>query len=148
MALVLCAGTGQRPRLLPSLPAGGIVGKQQVARASPDGYTLVVSGLGSFIISPVFTPVPFDRDFTHIVHLGDFRTLSDLVTYAAPVTYGTTSTGSQTQLHNERFQTQAGIKMTTDRIDLVCIVGPANMPRYTPRACGRVRPSVFRLRSA
>ena len=46
--------------------AGGIVGQEQVARASPDGYTLVVSSLGSFIISPVFTPVPFDpfRDFT------------------------------------------------------------------------------------
>jgi tripartite-type tricarboxylate transporter receptor subunit TctC len=40
--------------------AGGIVGQEQVARASPDGYTLVVSSLGSFIISPVFTPVPFD----------------------------------------------------------------------------------------
>ena len=52
--------------------AGGIVGQEQVARASPDGYTLVVSSLGSFIISPVFTPVPFDpfRDFTHITYLG------------------------------------------------------------------------------
>jgi tripartite-type tricarboxylate transporter receptor subunit TctC len=110
--------------------AGGIVGQEQVARASPDGYTLVVSSLGSFIISPVFTPVPFDpfRDFTHIAYLGGqpvalfankdlpFRTLSDLVTYAksspGAVTYATISIGSQTQLLNEQFQTQAGIKMT------------------------------------
>jgi tripartite-type tricarboxylate transporter receptor subunit TctC len=60
-----------------------------------------VSSLGSFIISPVFTPVPFDpfRDFTHIAYFGgqplalfankdlSLRTLSDLVAYAksAPV---------------------------------------------------------------
>jgi tripartite-type tricarboxylate transporter receptor subunit TctC len=110
--------------------AGGIVGQEQVARAAPDGYTLVVSSLGSFIISPVFTPVPFDpfRDFTHIAYLGGqpvalfankdlpFRTLSDLVTYAkarpGAVTYATISIGSQTQLLNEQFQGQAGIKMT------------------------------------
>jgi tripartite-type tricarboxylate transporter receptor subunit TctC len=96
----------------------------------PDGYTFVVSSLGSFIISPVFTPVPFDpfRDFTHIAYLGGqpvalfankdlpFRTLSDLVTYAkarpGAVTYATISIGSQTQLLNEQFQAQAGIKMT------------------------------------
>ena len=110
--------------------AGGIVGQEQVARASPDGYTLVVSSLGSSIISPVFTPVPFDpfRDFTHIAYLGGqpvalfgnkelpFRTLSDLVTYAkarpGALTYATISIGSQTQLLNEQFQAQAGIKMT------------------------------------
>src|SRR5262249_49135024 len=86
--------------------------------------------LGSFIISPVFTPVPFDpfRDFTHIAYLGGqpvalfantdlpFRTLSDFVTYEkarrGAVTYATISIGSQTQLLNEQFQAQAGIKMT------------------------------------
>ena len=110
--------------------AGGIVGQEQVARASPDGYTLVVSSLGSFIISPVFTPVPFDpfRDFTHIAYLGGqpvtlfankdlpLRTLSDLVAYVksrpGAVTYATISIGSQTQLLSEQFQAQAGIKMT------------------------------------
>lgn len=110
--------------------AGGIVGQEQVARAAPDGYTFVVSSLGSFIISPVFTPVPFDpfRDFTHIAYLGGqpvalfankdlpYRTLPDLVAYAKPrpgaVTYATISIGSQTQLLNEQFQAQAGIKMT------------------------------------
>src|SRR5262245_28193101 len=52
--------------------AGGIIGQEQVARAAPDGYTFVVSSLGSFIINPVFTPVGFDpfRDFTHIAYLG------------------------------------------------------------------------------
>jgi tripartite-type tricarboxylate transporter receptor subunit TctC len=110
--------------------AGGIVGQEQVARAAPDGYTFVVSSLGSFIISPVFTPVPFDpfKDFTHIAYLGGqpvalfankavpYRTLPELVTYAksrpGSVTYATISIGSQTQLLNEQFQAKAGIKMT------------------------------------
>src|SRR5262245_21224214 len=95
------------------LGAGGIVEQEQVARAAPDGYTFVVSSLGSFIISPVFTPVPFDplRDFTHIAYLGGqpvalfankalpYRTLPELVAYAksqpGPVTYATVSIGSQ-----------------------------------------------------
>ncbi len=110
--------------------AGGIIGQEQVARAAPDGYTFVVSSLGSFIISPVFTPVPFDpfKDFTHVAYLGGqpvalyahngapYRTLAELVAYAkarpGAVTYATISIGSQTQLLNEQFQQQAGIKMT------------------------------------
>ena len=134
-ALMLCAGMAPAAALASRVVvehrsgAGGIVGQEQVARASPDGYTLVVSS-GSFIISPVFTPVPFDpfRDFTHIAYLGGqpvalfankdlpFGTLSDLVAYAksrpGALTYATISIGSQTQLLNEQFQTQAGIKMT------------------------------------
>src|SRR5262249_45917999 len=75
---------------------GGIIGQEQVARATPDGYTLVISSLGSFIINPAFTPVAVDlfKDFTHIAYLGGqpivlfvgkearYRTLSDLVAFA------------------------------------------------------------------
>jgi tripartite-type tricarboxylate transporter receptor subunit TctC len=109
--------------------AGGIIGQEQVARAAPDGYTLVISSLGSFVINPVFTPVPFDpfKDFTHIAYLGGqpvvlmankdlpYKSLGELVTYAkvhpGAVSYATISIGSQTQLLNELFQRQAGIKM-------------------------------------
>jgi len=109
--------------------AGGIIGQEQVARAAPDGYTLVISSLGSFVINPVFTPVPFDpfKDFTHIAYLGGqplvlmankdlpYKTLGELVTYAkahpSAVSYATISIGSQTQLLNELFQRKAGITM-------------------------------------
>jgi tripartite-type tricarboxylate transporter receptor subunit TctC len=109
--------------------AGGIIGQEQVARAAPDGYTLVISSLGSFVINPVFTPVPFDpfKDFTHIAYLGGqpvvlmankdlpYKSLSELVTYAkehpGAISYATISVGSQTQLLNELFQRKAGIKM-------------------------------------
>jgi tripartite-type tricarboxylate transporter receptor subunit TctC len=51
--------------------AGGLIGSQQVAKAPPDGYTLVISGIGSHVIAPVennsFDPM---KDFTHIALLG------------------------------------------------------------------------------
>ena len=48
--------------------AGGIIGSREVAKAVPDGYTLVVSGIGSHVIAPVDTPGSFDpmKDFTHV----------------------------------------------------------------------------------
>ncbi len=52
---------------------GGIVGSAQVARAEPDGYTLLISSLASHAIAPALNPNPgFDslRDFTHIAYLG------------------------------------------------------------------------------
>ncbi len=109
--------------------AGGVTGQAQVARAAPDGYTLVISSLGSFIINPAFTPVPLDpfKDFTHIAYLGGQpnvmiankdlpqKTLADVVAYAktnpGAVNYATISFGSQTQLLAVMLQTAAGISM-------------------------------------
>jgi tripartite-type tricarboxylate transporter receptor subunit TctC len=53
--------------------AGGLIGSATVATADPDGYTLVVSGIASHVIAPVFNANPgYDgvRDFTHIAYLG------------------------------------------------------------------------------
>ena len=52
--------------------AGGMIGSKEVAKAMPDGYTLVVSGVGSHVIAPVDQPGTFDpiKDFTHIAMLG------------------------------------------------------------------------------
>jgi len=53
--------------------AGGVLGSELVAKAAPDGYTLVVSGIASHVIAPHLPQgTPYDplRDFTHIALFG------------------------------------------------------------------------------
>jgi tripartite-type tricarboxylate transporter receptor subunit TctC len=52
--------------------AGGTLGSMIVAKAAPDGYTLVLSGIGSHVIAPLqlangMNPM---KDFTHLALLG------------------------------------------------------------------------------
>lgn len=52
---------------------GGLVGTESVARAEPDGFTLMVSGIPTHVLGPAMNKnVGFDamRDFTHIAYFG------------------------------------------------------------------------------
>src|SRR5437660_162192 len=51
---------------------GGLVGTEAVARAEPDGPTLMVSGIPTHVLGPAMKNVAFDplRDFTHIAYFG------------------------------------------------------------------------------
>ena len=51
---------------------GGLIGGEAAARAEPDGYTLMASGMPSHVIAPAMNPARFDpvRDFTHIAYFG------------------------------------------------------------------------------
>src|ERR1041384_7122865 len=53
--------------------AGGALGSELVAKAAPDGYTLVVSGIASHVLAPAIQGTPYDpvRDFTHIALFGE-----------------------------------------------------------------------------
>lgn len=53
--------------------AGGTLGAGRVARAAPDGYTLIVSGIPIQVLAPAMNKnVGYDpmRDFTHIAYFG------------------------------------------------------------------------------
>jgi len=52
---------------------GGLIGTEAVARAAPDGTTLLVSGIPSLVLAPAMNKnASFDpiKDFTHIAYLG------------------------------------------------------------------------------
>ncbi|MDB5746679.1 MAG: tripartite tricarboxylate transporter substrate binding protein [Massilia sp.] len=110
--------------------AGGVTGSAVVAKAAPDGYTLVISGIGSHAIAPsLATKLPFDamRDFTHIAVLGGppnvlavhpsvpARNLKEFVAYAkaqkGKLNYGSPGNGTQGHLFAENFKQITGTPM-------------------------------------
>src|SRR5882672_6006218 len=108
--------------------AGGVVGSDLVAKAPPDGYTLVVSGIASHVIAPHLpNGTPYDplKDFTHIALFGrppavvavnpslPARRRKEFVALAkekpGTLTYGSPGPGTQGQLVMELFKRVAGI---------------------------------------
>jgi len=111
--------------------AGGVVGSELVAKAAPDGYTLVVSGVASHCIAPAMSKsFPFDplRDFTHIALFGGppgvlvinpslpAKDLKQFIAYAkaenGKLAYGSPGNGTQGHLIAEQLKQVAGIEMT------------------------------------
>jgi tripartite-type tricarboxylate transporter receptor subunit TctC len=107
--------------------ASGTIGSDLVAKATPDGYTLVVSGIGSHVVAPAATPTPYDpmRDFAHIAFLGGFpaalsvpaasgaRTVKEFVTRSAAegITCGTPGLGTHAHLIALLFGQKSGAKL-------------------------------------
>src|SRR5918992_1340847 len=108
--------------------AGGALGSDLAAKAAPDGYTLVVSGIASHVIAPLlpqgtqYDPV---RDFTHVAMFGGppavlavnpslkVKDLREFVALAkskpGALSYGSPGNGTQGQLVAELFKQRAGI---------------------------------------
>lgn len=110
---------------------GGIVGTDAVAKAAPDGYTLLVAGDGPITILPSLgAPLPYDakKDLVPVVSLGEldfvlvanpktgFRTLSDLVDAArrnpGKYNYASSGNGSPQHFAAELLKESAGIYLT------------------------------------
>jgi tripartite-type tricarboxylate transporter receptor subunit TctC len=111
--------------------AGGVIGSELVAKAAPDGYTLLVSGVASHCIAPALSKnFPFDplRDFTHIALFGGppgvlivnpalpTQDLRQFIAYAkkdpGKLAYGSPGNGTQGHLIAEQLKQVAGIEMT------------------------------------
>jgi tripartite-type tricarboxylate transporter receptor subunit TctC len=107
--------------------AGGSLGAAAVARARPDGYTLLLGGAGSQVINPVASARPlYDpiRDFTPIAILGltgltlavnpaqPVATLQELIDFAKAnpgrLSYGSSGVGAMTHLTGELFKSLIG----------------------------------------
>ena len=110
--------------------AGGVIGSELVAKAEPDGYTLVVSGVASHCIAPALRKISFDpvHDFTHIALFGGppgvlvvnpslpAQDLKQFIAYAkkeaGKLAYGSPGNGTQGHLIAEQLKQVAGIQMT------------------------------------
>src|SRR5262245_40016001 len=111
--------------------AGGVIGTDVVAKAKPDGYTLLIANVGITSINPVpYAKLPYDPDkaFTPIslvcelpfVLMGSPKlqanSVKELIAYAKAnpekVTYASSGSGGSPHLTAELFQLLTGTKMT------------------------------------
>jgi tripartite-type tricarboxylate transporter receptor subunit TctC len=109
--------------------AGGGIGAEYVAKANPDGYTLLVGSNGPLTVNPfVHANLGYDpqKDFTavaltsyvpHTIILGnkvEAKTIADLIALAKqrPVTLATSGIGSATHMTLERFKHATGGNIT------------------------------------
>ncbi len=108
---------------------GGTIASQSVAKAAPDGYTLMVSYVATHGTNPAVRKLPYDaiKDFTAIGMIGatpnvlvinpdvPAKNLKEFVEYAkknpAKLSYGSAGPGSLTHLGMEQFKLGADIFM-------------------------------------
>jgi tripartite-type tricarboxylate transporter receptor subunit TctC len=118
-----------QPVLVENRPgAGGTIGQALVAKAEPDGYTILVHSSSHTVTPSTFASLPFDtqRDFSGITPLAfvpnllviapskGIRSVRELVAAAkakpGSMNYASAGIGSATQLNAERFRLGAGIE--------------------------------------
>jgi tripartite-type tricarboxylate transporter receptor subunit TctC len=114
--------------------AGGNIGADYVAKAAPDGNTIVMGAVATHAINPwLYARLPYDpiRDFTPITGVArvpnvlvmtpetasrlGIASVADLVAYAkkhpGQLNYGSGGNGSAGHLAGEMFKAQAGVFM-------------------------------------
>ncbi len=111
--------------------AGGVIATRQVAKATPDGYTLVIGGTGTLAINPtLYSNVGYDprKDFTPVGLIGTSQlvilvhpsvpaqSVKELIALAkkdpGKLNYASAGVGSGIHLSTEYFRHEAGITLT------------------------------------
>lgn len=127
LAEKLTAALGQPVIVDNKAGAGGLIGSESVARAAPDGYTLLMGTVSSHAIAPaVYRKMPYDAqtDFAPVslVALTPYvitvnpaipaKTLRELIAYAKAnpdkLNFGSSGTGTTPHLAGELFNSMAG----------------------------------------
>jgi tripartite-type tricarboxylate transporter receptor subunit TctC len=109
--------------------ANGVIGSDLAAKAAPDGYAIHLATIGSLVLSPATSKVPYDplKDFTPIsqaVALQNIfivhpnlppRTLKDLIALAkakpGALNFASSGNASPGHLAGELFKSMAGVKL-------------------------------------
>lgn len=109
--------------------AGGVIATEVVAKAPPDGYTLIVVATGHAINPYLYEKLPYDtfKDFTPITEVGDapnillvnksvpIHSVGDLIALAkekpGQLTYGTAGNGTSPHLAGELLKYMAHINI-------------------------------------
>jgi len=107
--------------------AGGMIGASLVAKAAPDGYTLLLAGPGFAVGAAVHASLPYDprRDFAGVAQIGysttvlnvtpalGVKSVQELIALAkaqpGKLLFGSAGAGSSTHMSAERFKLAAGI---------------------------------------
>jgi tripartite-type tricarboxylate transporter receptor subunit TctC len=110
--------------------AGGTIGANVVAKADPDGYTILFNSSAQASNPAIYATLPFDtfKDFIHVTALAGqpnvivvnpergYKTLKDLVDKAkaqgTQLNYASAGIGSGTHLNAEKFRLAAGYEIT------------------------------------
>jgi tripartite-type tricarboxylate transporter receptor subunit TctC len=110
--------------------AGGAIGSAAVAKAAPDGYTLLINSNAHSVNPAIYAKLPYDttKDFTDIAPLSElpnvlvvgaesrFKTLADLIGFGkanpGKINFGHAGVGSGTHLNTVKLVTAAGIDVT------------------------------------
>ena len=110
--------------------AGSTIAAGIVAKASPDGYTLLFNSSAQAVNPALYAKLPYDtlKDFTPIAPVAEqpnvlvvglsspVKTVAELVALAkakpGQLNYGSAGTGTGTHLNLEKFKVAAGINVT------------------------------------
>jgi tripartite-type tricarboxylate transporter receptor subunit TctC len=106
--------------------ASGMIGAEQVARAAPDGYTLLVNPSIHVILPNLNSKMPYDavKDFAHVTVLVDvplflvvdpklpIRSVPELIAYTkanpGKLSFASSSSGSSSHLAGEQYKLFSG----------------------------------------
>ncbi|HEV7799498.1 MAG TPA: tripartite tricarboxylate transporter substrate binding protein [Burkholderiales bacterium] len=120
---------GQQLVVDPRSGAGGILGTEIVAKAAPDGYTLVLVSPSHAINPALHAKMPYDalRDFSAVTQLAEVpnilsvhpgvpaRSVKELIALAkgkpGGLSYGSAGIGSSQHLAGELFKEMAGVNL-------------------------------------